>query len=77
MVDSIVYNEGEISIGDVKRQHLAGAIHVCGHCGTELVVAFTNEEAALHKMGRGIFCPKDLKHVNVMALGPRPSTYKD
>jgi len=67
----IKYSEGEIDIGEVREQHEAGMIHVCATCGAELIVAFTEEEAAKHKTGRGIFCPNDLGHVNVWFMGKR------
>jgi hypothetical protein len=77
MNEDLFYKEGDFSISELKRHSLEGNIVCCGHCGTELVIALTDETAKQSEFGRGVFCPKDLKHVNIIAMAPRPSRYKN
>jgi hypothetical protein len=71
MENKIFYREGEIPLGEVKRLHKEGVIFVCGICGSELIVAFDDDESRDSNFGAGVFCPNDLKHVNVRVMGRR------
>ena len=71
MVKQIIYKEDEIPLGDLIEQHEDGAKHLCGICGAELIVALSDEEIKKYKKGKGVFCPNDLKHVNVSIMARR------
>lgn len=71
MNDKIIYREGEIPLGEIKKQHEQGKIHVCAICDAELIVAFSDDEVRECKYGKGVFCPTDLKHINVRVMGKR------
>ena len=67
----MIYREGKIALGQLSKQHDEGVKHICAVCGVELIVAFNEKEAQKYGKGQGIFCPNDLKHVNVMILPQR------
>ena len=67
----LIYREGETPLGELKKQHEDGVVHICPECEAELIVALSEEEIEKHGMGKGIFCPNDLKHINVRIMGRR------
>jgi predicted RNA-binding Zn-ribbon protein involved in translation (DUF1610 family) len=70
-VDRLIYREGEIPLGQVKKGHEQGSIYICPICGSELIVAFSEDEVANSKYGKGIFCPVDLAHIHVRVMARR------
>lgn len=72
-MEKVVYREGRIWLADVKRAHEQGVVHTCSHCGAVFTIAFSDEEIAKDNGAKGIFCPNDLRHVNVR-ISPRRTT---
>jgi hypothetical protein len=62
---TVLVNESTVDINELFRQHMAGAKFFCSKCNTELVSAFTRQEASKIGLAAGIHCPKNLGHVNI------------
>jgi hypothetical protein len=62
---TILVNELTVDVDELFAQHREGARFFCSRCKTELVSAFTMEEAKKIGLGTGIHCPKNLNHVNI------------
>jgi hypothetical protein len=50
----------------ICTRHQAGDVPLCPRCGTELLIAYTWDEANRHSIHPGIFCPSEDKHFQIL-----------
>lgn len=74
--DRIVF-DGNITITQALAAIDRGDILVCPKCGTDLVVAMTDEDVKRLRVHRGIFCGIDRTHLAVLIdVVPRPGFWE-
>jgi|GEM_PF-3438894 len=54
-----------INANELFKLHHQGATFVCGLCNTNLISAFTREDAFKQGIAPGLFCPNNINHVNI------------
>ncbi len=54
-----------LSANDIFKLHHQGKKFICAKCSSDLIAAFTKKDAQQHNIAPGIYCPKNLNHVNI------------
>ena len=54
-----------ISANNLFKHYREGAKFLCAKCNTELVTAFTKQEAGALGIAAGVYCKNNINHVNI------------
>jgi hypothetical protein len=71
-VSEYLYDGSPEKIREVYEKVREGVKILCARCRSPLTIALDHETATKHNVHPGVYCPKDERHVMVMAnLKPR------